>query len=282
MTSTSVHYEDDDDCGFRKIIKPNAPHKTSLEVEEIASHSYYMSGLGHYTVPDYLRRGTYGVIEEPATDSETESSRCGRNRSANRTISIVSMSEDESSYHNEPLSRDISIEDLSKSIFDLDDSRKVFSKDSYVRQSSFKEDYFTDGGDKESVIFKEKSQKIFENDVTDKLIHIKREFDETDLKDIKSKAQDIKNRIFEELILGDSKRLDNISKNIQELTVERKKGIHTIVEEDEEDAIEALLKRSQRQRSILEDILTQEEEKGNSPKDKHLYKYRRRNLNLYL
>lgn len=262
---TSAVYYDDDESG-RKIIEPNKPHTTSLEVEEIASHSYFMSELGHYTVPDSVRRGTYGIIEEPPTDSEVEnSSRCSRQYS-NRAVSIASMSEDENTWQNESLSREISIEDLSKSIFDIDDTRKVFSKDSYVRQSSFKEDYFTDKGESESIILKEKSQKIFENDITEKLIHISKEFDEDEFKNAKAKVENVKNRLLEEFVLGPMKTFDNITKNVTETTVERKKKQNLklySLEEENDDEIEALLKRSQRQRSILDDILNEETEKGN-------------------
>lgn len=262
---TSAVYYDDDESG-RKIIEPNKPHTTSLEVEEIASHSYFMSELGHYTIPDNVRRGTYGIIEEPPTDSEMEnSSRCSRQYS-NRAVSIASMSEDETSWQNESLSRDISIEDLSKSIFDIDDTRKVFSKDSYVRQSSFKEDYFTDDGEEESFILREKSQKIFENDITEKLIHISKEFDEDEFKNIKTKINDVKNRLLEELVLGPMKTFDNITKNVTETTVEKKKKQNSklySVEEENDDEIEALLRRSQKQRGILDDILNEETEKGN-------------------
>lgn len=262
---TSAVYYDDNESG-RKIIEPNRPHTTSLEVEEIASHSYFMSELGHYAVPENVRRGTYGIIEEPPTDSEAEnSSRCSRQFS-NRAVSILSMSEDETTWQNESLSREISIEDLSKSIFDMDDTRKVFSKDSYVRQSSFKEDYFTDKGEEESFILKEKSQKIFENDITEKLIHISKEFDEDEFKSAKTKIDDVKSRLLEEFVLGPMKTLDNITKNVTETTVERKKKQNSrlySLEEENDDEIEALLKRSQRQRSILDDILNEETEKGN-------------------
>lgn len=264
---TSAVYYDDDESG-RKIIEPNKPHTTSLEVEEIASHSYFMSELGHYTVPEHVRRGIYGIIEEPPTDSEAEnSSRCSKQYS-NRAISIASMSEDETSWQNESLSREISIEDLSKSIFDIEDSRKVFSKDSYVRQSSFKEDYFTDNGEEESFILKEKSQKIFENDITEKLIHISKEFEDDDdeFKSAKARINDVKNRLLEEFVLGSMKTFDNITKNVTETTVERKKKQNSklySLEEENDDDIEALLRRSQRQRSILDDILNEETEKGN-------------------
>lgn len=269
MTSTAVYYDDDDEFNGRKIIQPTKPHTTSLEVEEIASHSYFLSDMGLYSVPDHVRRGTYGIIEEPQTDSEVDNnSRCGRQYS-NRTISIMSVSEDETSWQNEPLSREISIEDLSKSIFDIDDTRKVFSKDSYVRQSSYKEDYFTDEKDEESYIVREKTHKVYENDITERLIHISKEFDENDIKCVDNKIEDVKNRILEELVLGPLKSFDNITKNVTETTVERKKkhGPKLFsVEEEVDDELEALLRRSQRQRSILDDILTQEEEKGNFQK----------------
>lgn len=267
MTSSAVYYEDDDECGSRRVIPPNEPHKTSLEVEEIASHSYFLSELGHYSIPDHIRRGTYGIIEEP-TDSDVEnSSRCGR-QNANRTVSIMSLSEDEASWQNEPLSRDISIEDLSKSIFDIDDSRKVFSKDSYVRSSSFKEDFFTDEGDEESFIVKEKSEKVFENDITERIIHISKEFDENVFKAAKTNVDDVKNRLLEEFVFGPPKNFDNITKNVTETTFERKKSNANLnrlysLEEEVDDEFEELLRRSQRQRSILDEILTQEDEKGN-------------------
>ncbi|XP_050346614.1 obscurin isoform X2 [Nymphalis io] len=279
MTSSAVYYDEDDECD-RKIVKPNTPHTTSLEVEEIASHSYYMSEIGHYTIPDHIRRGTYGIIEEPQTDSDVETnSRYGRPL-GNRTVSIMSMSEDEMSWHNDSLSREISIEDLSKSIFDIDETRKVFSKDSYVRQSSFKEDYFTDQGDEETIILNEKSHKIFENDITEKLIQISKEFDENEFKQVENKINDVKNRIIEELVLGPSKNVDNITKDVAETTVERRKKTSTglfIVEEEADGDIAELLRRSQRQRSILDDIINKEDEKAppklkeSSMKDGHTY-----------
>lgn len=264
MTSTSVTYEDDDYFDTdKRVIKPNKPHKTSLEVEEIASHSYFLSELGHYTIPDYIRRGTYGIIEEPQTDSDAES--IHTKNTANRAISIMSVSEDEMSWQNDSLSREISIEDLSKSIFDIDETRKVFSKDSYVRQSSFKEDFLSNKGEEESVILKEKSEKVYENDITEKLIHISKEFDENEYKNVETKVDDIKNRILEELVIGSIKPFGNITKDVSETSVERKKSQSKlfIVEEEVDDEVEALLRRSQRQRSLLDDILTHEDEKGN-------------------
>nr|XP_049692291.1 obscurin isoform X2 [Helicoverpa armigera] len=280
MTSTSLYYDDDDFFGGRRLIQPNKPHTTSLEVEEIASHSYFLTEMGHYSIPDHIRRGTYGIIEEPTTDSEADTaSRCGR-QGANRTVSIMSVSEDEMSWQNEPLSREISIEDLSKSIFDIDETRKVFSKDSYVRSSSFKEDYIIGEDEEESLIVREKSQKIFENDITEKLIHISKEFDENEYKSVDKKIDNVKNRIIEELVLSPVKNYDNITKDVTETTVERKRKNDTklvILEEEEDDEIEALLKRSQRQRSILDDILNVEDEKapptvkGSGMKDGHAY-----------
>ncbi|XP_059058380.1 obscurin, partial [Achroia grisella] len=277
MKSTAVYY--DDDYNGRKLIQPTKPHTTSLEVEEIASHSYFLSELGQFSVPDHIRRGTYGIIEEPQTDSEAEnSSRYGRNHS-NRSVSIMSVSEDETSWQNETLSREISIEDLSKSIFDIDESRKVFSKDSYVRQSSFKEDYFTDEGEEESFVLREKTQKIYENDITEKLINISKEFDENENKN-ENKTHDIKNRIIEEFLLGPPKIPENITKNTTETTAERKKKHSNklfCVEEEADDDLEELLRRSQRQRSILDEILNEEDEKApptikdSSMKDGHVY-----------
>ncbi|CAG4950620.1 unnamed protein product [Parnassius apollo] len=260
---TSKYYDYDDEC-TKKIILPNKPHTTSLEVEEIASHSYFLTEHGYYTVPDHVRRGTYGIIEEPQTDSDADSIKYGK-RTANRTISIHSVSEDENSWQNEPLSREISIEDLSKSIFEIDETHKVFSKDSYVRQSSFTEDYFTNDGEEESIILKEKREKIFENDITEKLIHISKEFDETDIKSVGNKLDEVKNRLIEELVIGHVENLDNVTKDIAETTVERKTKHGAklfIVEEDEDGEMEALLRRSQRQRSILDDILNQEDAKA--------------------
>ncbi|XP_045774482.1 obscurin isoform X7 [Maniola jurtina] len=264
MTSSAFYYNDNDEYD-KKIVKPNKPHTTSLEVEEIASHSYYLTELGYYTIPDHIRRGTYGIIEEPQTDSDADTnSRHGR-QAGNRTISIKSVSEDEMSWQNEPLSREVSIEDLSKSLFDIDDTKKFFSKDSYVRQSSFKEDYFTDKGDEESVILKEKSQKVYENDITEKLIHISKEFDENEFKNVEIKIDNIKNRIIEELVLSPIKNFDSITKDTAETTLERKKksstGLFSVDEEGDGD-LEELLRRSQRQRSILDDILNEEEEKA--------------------
>ena len=222
MTSSAVYYDEDDQCG-KKVLKPNKPHTTSLEVEEIASHSYYLSELGYYTIPDHIRRGTYGIIEEPQTDSDAETNSKYSKPVGNRTISIMSMSEDEMSWQNESLSREISIEDLSKSIFDIDDTKKVFSKDSYIRQSSFKEDYFTDEGDEESVILREKSQKVYENDITEKLIHISKEFDDNEFKNVESKIRDVKSRILEELVLGPVNKFESITKDVAETSVEKKK-----------------------------------------------------------
>ncbi|XP_075991750.1 obscurin isoform X3 [Anticarsia gemmatalis] len=276
MTSKSIYYDDDDFNGGRRIIQPNNPHTTSLEVEEIASHSYFLTDTGHYTIPDHVRRGVYGIIEEPQTDSEAEGSRCGRQ--GNRTISIMSVSEDDMSWQNESLSREISIEDLSKSIFDIDETRKVFSKDSYVRQSSYKEDYCLEEDEEESLIVKEKSQKVYENDITERLIHISKEFD-NEMESLDKKIDEVKNRIFEELVLSPMKHNDNITKDVTETTVERKKKSEakvTILEEDDDD-LEALLKRSQRQRSILDDILNKEDEKAppslkeSNMKDGHVF-----------
>lgn len=264
MTTTAMHYDEHDECD-RKIILPNKPHTTSLEVEEIASHSYFLSELGYYTIPDHIRRGTYGLIEEPQTDSDADSiSRISR-RSGNRTVSIRSASEDEMSWQNDSLSREISIEDLSKSIFEIDETKKVFSKDSYVRQTSFKEDYFTNEGEEEYVILKEKSEKVFERDVTEKLIHISKEFEDGEYMKMETKRDDIKNRLIEELVLEPPRKIENMTKDVAEATIERKRKVNTnLFSVEEEDAdIDELLKRSQRQRSILDDILNTEDEKGN-------------------
>ncbi|XP_045524044.1 obscurin isoform X5 [Pieris brassicae] len=278
MTTTAMHYDENDECD-RKLIIPNKPHTTSLEVEEIASHSYFLSELGYFTIPDHIRRGTYGIIEEPQTDSDADSiPRMGRH-SGNRTYSIRSASEDEMSWQNESLSREISIEDLSKSLFEIDETKKVFSKDSYVRQTSFKEDYYANEGEEEYVILKEKCEKVFERDVTERLIDISKEFEDGEYMNVGSKKDNIKNRIFEELVLESPKNITNITKNLAETTVERKKKIDKslFIVEEEDGNIEELLKRSQRQRSILDDILNSEEEKASptlkesSIKDGHTF-----------
>ncbi|XP_022117643.2 obscurin isoform X5 [Pieris rapae] len=278
MTTTAMHYDENDECD-RKIIIPNKPHTTSLEVEEIASHSYFLSELGYFTIPDHIRRGTYGIIEEPQTDSDADSiPRMGRH-SGNRTYSIRSASEDEMIWQNDSLSREISIEDLSKSIFEIDETKKVFSKDSYVRQTSFKEDYYTNEGEEEYVILNEKSEKVFERDVTEKLIDISKEFEDGEYMKFGSKKDNIKNRLVEELVLESPKNINNITKNIAETTVERKRKIDKslFIVEEEDGNIEELLKRSQRQRGILDDILNSEEEKASptlkesSMKDGHTF-----------
>ncbi|XP_047520181.1 obscurin isoform X3 [Pieris napi] len=278
MTTTAMHYDENDECD-KKIIIPNKPHTTSLEVEEIASHSYFLSELGYFTIPDHIRRGTYGIIEEPQTDSDADSiPRMGR-YGGNRTYSIRSASEDEMSWQNDSLSREISIEDLSKSLFEIDETKKVFSKDSYVRQTSFKEDYYTNEGEEEYVILKEKSEKVFERDVTEKLIDITKEFEDGEYMKFGSKKDNIKNRLIEELVLESPKNITNITKNIAETTVERKRKIDKslFIVEEEDGNIEELLKRSQRQRSILDDILNSEEEKASpilkesSMKDGHTF-----------
>lgn len=267
MTTKSLYYDDDEFSEGRRLIQPNKPHTTSLEVEEIASHSYFLTEMGHYTVPDHVRRGVYGIIEEPQTDSDADTaSRCGY-QGTTRTVSIMSVSEDEMSWQNEPLSREISIEDLSKSIFEIDETRKVFSKDSYVRSSSFKEDYVIGEDEEESLILKEKSQKVFENDITEKLIHISKEFEENEYKSVDKKIDNVKNRIIEELVLSPVKNFENITKDVSETSVERKRKndakLFKLEEEVDDDEVEALLRRSQRQRSILDDILNVEDVKGN-------------------
>lgn len=259
MCYEDTNEEDDDfgDYGGRKLIQPNVPHKTTLEVEEIASHSYYLTEMGHYSIPDFVRRGTYGIIEEP-TDSEVDNnSRCGRQHT-NRTISIMSVSEDES-WQNEPLSREISIEDLSKSIFDIDDTKKVYSKDSYVRRTSFQEEYVA--GDSEAFVVEEKTHQVFENDVTEKIKNISQEFDKGVI-EIENKIEDIQNRIIEELVMRPMKNMENITKNETETTVEKRRNNRKLecVHEEDDEEIEALIRRSQRQRSILDDILTREDE----------------------
>lgn len=67
--------------------------------------------------------------------------------------------------------------------------------------------------------------------------------------------------------MGPMKNIENITKNVTETTVERKRNAKLdIVEEEDNGEIEALLRRSQRQRSILDDILTREDEaKGKCP-----------------
>lgn len=265
MTSTAAYYDDEYDTNKKNVIRPNKPHTTSLEVEEIASHSYYLSELGYYTIPDHVRRGTYGIIEEPQTDSDADTNSRHGKHVGSRTVSIMSLSEDEMSLRNDSLSREISIEDLSKSLFDIDDTRKVFSKDSYVRQTSFKEDFFTDEGDEEYLILRDETHKVFENDITNKLINISKEFDEKNYKVIENVKDDVKNRLIEELVLKPTKDSKYITKDTAETTVERKRKINGelfSVEEETETDIDALLKRSQMQRKMLNDILYQEEEKG--------------------
>lgn len=58
---------------------------------------------------------------------------------------------------------------------------------------------------------------------------------------------------------------ENITKEVAETTMEKKKkqsGKLFCVEEENDGEVEALLRRSQRQRSILDDILNQEDVKG--------------------
>lgn len=92
-----------------KIVLPNKPHSSALQVEEIGSYSYATHEESVcYKSTDSGDKLSQGIIDELFSDDDISMS---RKHCASRGISIMSASEDEGSLKGEMLSRDISIDE---------------------------------------------------------------------------------------------------------------------------------------------------------------------------
>lgn len=92
-----------------KIVLPNKPHSSALQVEEIGSYSYATHEESVcYKSTDSGDKLSQGIIDELFSDDDISMS---RKHCASRGISIMSASEDEGSLQGEMLSREISIDE---------------------------------------------------------------------------------------------------------------------------------------------------------------------------
>lgn len=94
------------------VIPPNRPHATSLQVEEIGSFTFtsHDESVTYETV-DGSGKPLHGVIEEGESDGEMSIS---HKKISSRGVSIMSASEDETSFRSGMLSREVSIDEVQK------------------------------------------------------------------------------------------------------------------------------------------------------------------------
>lgn len=284
MSATSMIYEEDSDNEGerRKIIAPNRPHKTSLEVEEVATHRYTQDESGGYAISEVFKRGNHGIIEEPAdSDGEWNSDRYSdRNKlSANRGVSILSLSEDDATFVGGNLSRDLSLNDVNNLIFDFDDTKRMYSRENYVRQASFQEESFSESGEISEKVISEKLHRVIEKDMSDEILNKrlgslsngyssssnKTEYIHTSEYEISEsvKAKNAKNTdfIFKQSIddFGSANTKSKVNHEF-DLPPTRSKITFT---DDEDDEMEDLFRRIKIQRNNLGDILSKEGQRKN-------------------
>lgn len=267
MSASAIYEGSEIEGKSRKIIIPKRPHKTSLEVEEIGSHRFPQDAALYLS--DVLRLGNHGKIEEPE-DSDVESiyKEGKKTNFQNRGISIVSLSEDESTIVSGNLSRDMSLNDFSK-CFDSEDM-KFSSKKNYSRQASYQEDQFSINRNVEDTKLSEKRNKMSDaayfNNKYENSIFAKNNIDRLRVRDFDSyktpKSNDITDKYF-----GNNKcqksTFDILKKNSN---VGASKKVSQL---DEDPCMEDLLKRINIQRAALGDILKKEGERSNQGKLKN-------------
>uniref|UniRef100_A0A1B0DPE4 Uncharacterized protein n=1 Tax=Phlebotomus papatasi TaxID=29031 RepID=A0A1B0DPE4_PHLPP len=115
MRATTVIMEEDSSMQeptITNVIPPNRPHATSLQVEEIGSFTFtsHDESITYETV-DGSGRPLQGVIEEGESDGEMSIS---HKKISSRGVSIMSASEDETSFRSGMLSREVSIDEVQK------------------------------------------------------------------------------------------------------------------------------------------------------------------------
>lgn len=250
---------------YKKIILPKTPHKTSLEVEEISSHRYTNDRFSEFYKPDYyshLRSNAH--VEEPESDIESNSRRsvCMENRS----ISIVSLSEDENTLVEDSLSHDTPVEDL-KFNFNFDETNK-----SYMQKSSFQDNKYSVGSNNDE--YKNINNKgAFKENVLNESHY---SYNNTKYKNMESISNLSKYNLNENVKTNHINSNDFISKyadknrSIKTPTFNYQSKNHLTKEKNcsfsEDPMLEDLFKRIRTQRAALGEILKREGERANQGK----------------
>ncbi|XP_055686183.1 obscurin isoform X3 [Lutzomyia longipalpis] len=156
MRATTVIMEEDssmEEPTVTNILAPNRPHATSLQVEEIGSFTFTSHDESiTYQTTDASGKVQHGVIEEGESDGEVS---IAHKKIASRGVSIVSASEDESSFRSGMLSREVSIDEVQKEMV-LDEGavriqiseRKSESLETFVGEMETAENREFDGAGK--------------------------------------------------------------------------------------------------------------------------------------
>ncbi|XP_059609268.1 obscurin isoform X2 [Phlebotomus argentipes] len=115
MRATTVIMEEDSSMQeptVTNIIPPNRPHATSFQVEEVGSFTFTSHDESvTYQTLDAAERPLHGVIDEGESDCEVS---VAHKKISSRGVSIMSASEDESSFRSGMLSREVSIDEVQK------------------------------------------------------------------------------------------------------------------------------------------------------------------------
>lgn len=286
MSATSSMYEDDSDSewGRRKIVAPNKPHKTSLEVEEIASYSFSNNDSGGFFLTDFLKRGgNQGMVEEPSESEAGYNSGSERNKCMDsRCISIYSLSDDDATICPNYMSRDNSMSEIDKYYSDLsNEKQRTFARENFVRQASFHEESVSEDGEIEEKIISEKLRKVIEKDLSDEFLFKKFQtpfhFSKTTEKDtVLTSEYEITetalpktlNAFEKDKLLKKNTNFDfeNIPPKKFDTDTRRKPLRGRLSSLDEDEEMEDLFRRIRIQRDTLNDILTKEgerEKRGN-------------------
>lgn len=302
-----------------KIVLPNKPHSSALQVEEIGSYSYATHEESVcYKSTDSGDKLSQGIIDELFSDDDITMS---RKHCASRGISIMSASEDEGSLQGEMLSREISIDEraiddgltkirmsrtvleetevsfvevdengLEKPILQSLGGDKKKQKGKFFIAEAVEEESVPDSAkpDVETVTLKPRKGKMLvkeevddestgfdfnektskNKDLTEENLNLKQKGKEFEIKKAEEEAK-LQMKIQEEdnsdftpkkgKLLEVSEKIEK-SEEISESTHIEKKKLDegrkkSIKVEEEDDDIDRLIKRIQKQRNALDDIL---------------------------
>lgn len=310
-----------------KIVLPNKPHSSALQVEEIGSYSYATHEESvSYKSTDSGDKLSQGIVDDLFSDDDITMS---RKHCASRGISIMSASEDEGSLQGEMLSREMSIderaiddgltkirmsrtvlEETEVSFVEVDENgvEKPFvqslggdkkkQKGKFFIAETVEEENVPEGSkpDVETVTLKPKkgkqlikeevdeestgfdfNEKTSKNkDLSEENLNLKQKGKAFEIKKAEDEEAKLQMKIQEEdnsdstpktgKLLEVSEKLEK-SEEISEIShIEKKKNDEgrkksIKVEEDEgDDDIDRLIKRIQKQRSVLDGILENKQE----------------------
>lgn len=241
-----------------------------MEVEEISSQRYTTDRFSEFYRPDFSHLRCNAQIEEPESDLESNSKKsvCMDNRS----ISIVTLSEDENTLVEDSLSHDTPVEDL-KFNFNFDETKYASNK-SYMQKSSFQENRYSVDSNYEENKNLNTNKEVYKENVLNESHNL---FSNTKFKNMEAVSNSNKYKLNENVKTNhfNSKEYINSkfgdkNRNIKASAFNYQNKNNLSKEKNcsfsEDPMMEDLLKRIRTQRAALGEILKREGERVNQGK----------------